>query len=198
MKKGLTFLLVLSLLIPLMAANTYSQQPELKKQVIGNGGMVGLTNQDGDKLSGTIGQTNIGVISTSSLYAGKELDLYQGFWTPLLFDPISVNEPNVPETELANYPNPFNRSTTFKFDLPVGGQVSLKVFDMNGQVVSTPVENRFMSAGYNEVPFEAKNEAGTDLASGTYIYELTVRASAGISSSGFDTYTIRNTMVIVR
>ena len=65
-----------------------------------------------------------------------------------------------------NYPNPFNPQTQINFNLPVGADVSLKVFDLLGREVATLV-NGPRSAGGNTISF---NAAG--LASGTYIYRL--------------------------
>ena len=40
---------------------------------------------------------------------------------------------------LANHPNPFSASTTFTYNLPVGGKVSLVISDMIGRTVAEPV-----------------------------------------------------------
>jgi hypothetical protein len=65
-----------------------------------------------------------------------------------------------------NYPNPFNTSAVISYQLPVGGHVSLKVYDILGNEVATLVnENR--EAGYYEIRFD-----GSALASGMYIYRL--------------------------
>jgi hypothetical protein len=66
-----------------------------------------------------------------------------------------------------NYPNPFNPSTRIKFDLPKNGYVTLKVYDMLGRLVSTLVNNEFITAGEKEVTF-----ADTKLASGIYFYRI--------------------------
>jgi photosystem II stability/assembly factor-like uncharacterized protein len=74
-----------------------------------------------------------------------------------------------------NYPNPFNPTTNIKFQIPRqtdGGQandglISLKVFNMLGQEVTTLV-NEVRRAGSYEVTFDASH-----LASGVYIYKLT-------------------------
>ena len=65
-----------------------------------------------------------------------------------------------------NYPNPFNPSTSIKFSVPSSEFVSLKVYDVLGNEVSTLV-NEQKAPGNYEVRFEAGN-----LASGVYIYTL--------------------------
>ncbi len=65
-----------------------------------------------------------------------------------------------------NYPNPFNPSTTIKFALPATADVTLTVYNMLGQKVSTLI-NRKMNSGFHSVPFDASN-----LASGMYIYRI--------------------------
>ncbi len=67
-----------------------------------------------------------------------------------------------------NYPNPFNPTTEIKFTLNKPGQVELNVFNMAGEHVATLLNNRLI-AGTHTVGFD-----GTGLASGTYIYRLTM------------------------
>jgi N-acetylmuramoyl-L-alanine amidase len=66
----------------------------------------------------------------------------------------------------ANYPNPFNPSTTIRYRLPRSANVSLKVFDMLGAEVATLV-NGARAAGVHEVVFEAG-----ELAGGVYAYRI--------------------------
>jgi hypothetical protein len=65
-----------------------------------------------------------------------------------------------------NFPNPFNPSTKISWQLPVRGQVSLKVYDILGNEVATLV-NEEKSAGIYEVNFNAVN-----LPSGVYFYRI--------------------------
>ncbi|MFA3783697.1 T9SS type A sorting domain-containing protein [Melioribacteraceae bacterium 4301-Me] len=66
-----------------------------------------------------------------------------------------------------NYPNPFNPSTTISFALPKQTEVTLKVYNILGQEVSTLVNNQVMEAGVHKVNFGALN-----LASGVYFYTI--------------------------
>jgi hypothetical protein len=65
-----------------------------------------------------------------------------------------------------NYPNPFNPSTSIKYSVPNAEFVTLKVFDILGNEVSTLV-NEQKAPGTYEVRFNAGN-----LASGVYVYTL--------------------------
>ncbi|MDD5087233.1 MAG: S8 family serine peptidase [bacterium] len=66
----------------------------------------------------------------------------------------------------ANYPNPFNPTTTIAFDLPQSVRVTLRVFDIQGREAAVLV-NDVMSAGSHELTFDASG-----LASGVYLAHL--------------------------
>ncbi len=65
-----------------------------------------------------------------------------------------------------NYPNPFNPATVINYQLPKGGMVKLKVYDVLGREVASLV-NGEQQAGAHSVIFN-----GAKLASGTYFYRL--------------------------
>ena len=67
-----------------------------------------------------------------------------------------------------NYPNPFNPTTVIRYQLPVAGNVSLKVYDILGREVATLV-NEQKTPGNYEVTFD-----GNNLSSGVYFYRLQV------------------------
>ncbi len=67
-----------------------------------------------------------------------------------------------------NYPNPFNAQTIISFDLPVSGNMTLSIYNLNGQLVETLVDG-YQSAGTKTVNWNA-----SDVPSGTYFYTLSV------------------------
>ena len=77
---------------------------------------------------------------------------------------------------MQNYPNPFNPVTVISYNIPVSGNVSLKVFDMLGREVRSLVNN-FVTSGSYSVNFD-----GSSLSSGIYFYKL---EADGISGQKF-------------
>jgi len=73
-----------------------------------------------------------------------------------------------------NYPNPFNPSTSINFALPTQSVVTLKVYNILGQVVKTLYDNEMIEAGYQNVKWN-----GMNVASGLYIYRLNAKGSDG-------------------
>lgn len=67
-----------------------------------------------------------------------------------------------------NYPNPFNPNTTIRWQSPVGSWITLKIYDVLGNEVSTLV-NEYKEAGSFEINFDASG-----LPSGIYIYRISV------------------------
>ena len=71
----------------------------------------------------------------------------------------------------ANYPNPFNPSTTIAFDLPRRMQVKLEVFNILGQRVAVLV-NKKLAPGRYHLTWQARSTTGEPLPSGIYFYRL--------------------------
>jgi len=70
-----------------------------------------------------------------------------------------------------NYPNPFNPVTTIYYQLPRRSEVSLEVYNLLGQKVRTLVKADQEAGRYRAV-WDARNDAGTLLGSGIYIYRF--------------------------
>lgn len=70
-----------------------------------------------------------------------------------------------------NYPNPFNPTTTIKYQLPQVSDVRLVIYNVLGQRVRTLVAQQ-QAAGRYEVQWDATNSAGDPVGSGIYIYRF--------------------------
>jgi hypothetical protein len=67
---------------------------------------------------------------------------------------------------MQNYPNPFNPNTNIRVNLPKDDYVSLKVYDILGNLVQTLVDGNFKAGVYN-IDFD-----GSNLSSGIYFYTI--------------------------
>lgn len=95
---------------------------------------------------------------------GSELRIYR-FGEPILdADDARPELPN--ELTLSAYPNPFNPTTMIAFDLPKGSRASLVVYDLNGRLVQTLLDEQ-VSGGHYEFGFD-----GAALPSGIYFARL--------------------------
>ena len=78
---------------------------------------------------------------------------------------------------LANYPNPFNPETWIPYQLAESAEVTLTIYDMNGQLVRR-LAVRYQAAGIyrsrsRAVYWDGRNQFGGSVASGLYFYTLT-------------------------
>ncbi|MCX6152364.1 MAG: T9SS type A sorting domain-containing protein [Ignavibacteriales bacterium] len=74
-------------------------------------------------------------------------------------------------TLLQNYPNPFNPTTTISYTIPKAGNVELKIFDINGQLVRSLVKEQ-KEVGVYKANWDSKNDADRTVASGVYICQV--------------------------
>ncbi len=77
-----------------------------------------------------------------------------------------------------NYPNPFNPSTRIVYAVPNAAFVSLKVYNILGQVVATLVEGG-VDQGQHQVVWDGRDDAGKAVASGMYFYRLSATPASG-------------------
>jgi hypothetical protein len=71
-----------------------------------------------------------------------------------------------------NHPNPFNPQTTIAFEIPDQQTVTLRVFEMSGRLVRNLIAAEPHTPGRHEVVWNGRDDAGRQVASGTYFYRL--------------------------
>ncbi|MBS4028215.1 MAG: T9SS type A sorting domain-containing protein [Ignavibacteriales bacterium] len=81
-----------------------------------------------------------------------------------------------------NFPNPFNPTTTISFELQQPSFVTLKVYNILGQVVSILYDNEFLDEGGHNVAFDAEK-----LTSGVYFYTIQTKD-----------YSVQNRMILLK
>jgi hypothetical protein len=89
---------------------------------------------------------------------------------------VSGNTSMIPESYMLhqNYPNPFNPVSSIKFEIPERSNVTLKVYNVTGQVVSELLNEQVLSAGIYTAQFD-----GGNLSSGIYFYSLVISGENG-------------------
>jgi hypothetical protein len=70
-----------------------------------------------------------------------------------------------------NYPNPFNPVTSIRFDMKEKGVVTLKIYNVAGQLVRTLLDG-VKAAGSYSVAWDGKNNRGAGVGSGIYFYKM--------------------------
>jgi hypothetical protein len=117
----------------------------------------------------------------------ESVDVYLLFISPTLmggafwFDDVVLDaEPpaGVPDGPVAtgfrlhqNSPNPFGSGTRISFDLPRPARVKLSVYNVQGELVSTILDEH-MTEGHKSVTWDARDSRGAAAASGIYFYRL--------------------------
>ena len=73
-----------------------------------------------------------------------------------------------------NYPNPFNPSTTIRYDLPMASDVRIMIYNMLGQQILT-YDLPATPAGYHRFTWNAINKKGEAAPAGVYFYQIHTR-----------------------
>ncbi len=104
--------------------------------------------------------------------------------TQLSGAPLPLPEPgmSLPENALllSSYPNPFNLTTTIRFNLSESAETVLIVYDLLGREVSRLVERR-LEAGYYQVVWDGRDIRGRDVPTGIYLARLYIPPQAGVT-----------------
>lgn len=111
------------------------------------------------------------------------------------YSPVSITEGNTRPIEfqlLLNYPNPFNPTTTIKYDLSKLAKIKLEIFNILGQWVITLFDGQ-QAAGFQKILWDGRNQTGAPVSSGMYIYRLTAT-----SVDGKETFTKEKKMILIK
>ena len=87
--------------------------------------------------------------------------------------------PDAAQFAVANYPNPFNPATKISYVVPRAGHLSLKIFNVRGELVRTLVDGQVEASG--DVMWDGTNNQGGAAASGVYFYEARLGNEVRIS-----------------
>ncbi|MCF7808221.1 MAG: choice-of-anchor D domain-containing protein [Candidatus Marinimicrobia bacterium] len=146
---------------------------------------------------GKLGQNTVTTIAAAALYSVVSTDIGQVFaWGDNTWGQLGEHEDaniNAPvfifggglrpvSTEeyvgtpsayklYGNYPNPFNPTTTLRYELPEVADVSLTIYDIKGRMVSTMTELG-QSAGTYEVQWHGTDDYGQPVSTGVYIARI--------------------------
>ena len=187
---------ILILILLLMSNyNLFSQNSKMIEQyVIGSGGAVGLRSPTSNvRINMQLGQTAIETISNSS-----NINAWQGFWVyDSLYFSTGIEENISFSYSIKNYPNPLNKDTRFAYTIPGAAFVNLKIYDLIGNEIDNPIKE-MQGEGEHEFTWIAIDKYGTELHSGTYLYEMTVSPIQSAGGSDFKGFSMRNVMVIIK
>ncbi len=86
----------------------------------------------------------------------------------------------------ANYPNPFNSSTTIRYHIYQPGNVRMEIFDMSGRLVCTLIDDH-QQAGDYQISWDGTDREGLKASTGIYLCQLTV-----------DQYALVNKLILVK
>ncbi len=89
---------------------------------------------------------------------------------PVSNDDSSISEAS-PAVLYKNYPNPFNPSTTIRFQLYIPYQVKISIYNIRGQLVKTLVDGQF-ERGVHEIVWNGKDNFNRQTASGVYFMRM--------------------------
>jgi len=70
-----------------------------------------------------------------------------------------------------NYPNPFNPNIKIQYVLPRTSRVEIAVYNSLGQKAKTLLSD-YISSGFHTISWDGKDEAGKNVSSGIYFYQL--------------------------
>jgi hypothetical protein len=85
-------------------------------------------------------------------------------------DPLDVSPvPGADKFAVRNYPNPFNPTTKIEYTMPKAGHLTLKIYNVKGELVKTLIDDQIETSG--SIMWDGTNDNGAKVSSGVYFYE---------------------------
>jgi len=79
-----------------------------------------------------------------------------------------------------NVPNPFNPTTSIRFELAAAGGAGMQVVDVAGRVLRSYALGT-LGAGGHELTWDGRDDLGRAVSSGVYFYRLSVDGQAPVT-----------------
>ena len=114
-------------------------------------------------------QTSNDLKYSASVMATDGMQYGDPYWFTLNPTSVETKLPQLPDAFklYEAYPNPFNPSTTIRYSIPESGSITLKVYNVTGQVVKTLIDNEYRASGSYDIKVDMSK-----LSSGVYFYTL--------------------------
>ena len=112
--------------------------------------------------------TDINFTSTDNFYRLKQIDIDGNFEYSRI---IKINTPQGNTYTAVIAPNPFSNVTTISFSFTQSAKISLKIFDLNGRLITT-LANEEMVAGSHKIKWNTNNSGGKPVPSGVYLLRI--------------------------
>jgi hypothetical protein len=87
-------------------------------------------------------------------------------------EPTAVNPADFRYSLSQNYPNPFNPTTTISYTLKERSRVSLRIYNVAGQLIRTLVNGTKTPGEVHTATWDGRNDTGQSVSSGVYFYKL--------------------------
>ena len=110
---------------------------------------------------------------TASFLLGINPEKATGNIMQEIFNYDAINEEVNQSVSLKTYPNPFSRSTSISYHLCEASEVSLRIFNMNSEGITTLVSER-QSRGEKSIKWDATNYQGEKVSPGFYYFVLQI------------------------
>ncbi|MFC1569701.1 FlgD immunoglobulin-like domain containing protein [bacterium] len=82
-----------------------------------------------------------------------------------------MNQTDRPKIRGVACPNPFNPETSITYELQESANVSITLFNTQGQIIRT-LTNAYQQAGQYQIQWDGKSESGENVPTGTYVYKI--------------------------